>query len=203
MSAPKRGRPRKWKQCPQCRRRKLIEADYYRWTDGDTVRVSAQCKVCVRARRRAAYERTVADPYLREQMRKRQRSWEAEQRKRKANPERCKRYRERLKAERPEVYRQQLEDARIRNRLRNERIGKPEGVKTAKVDERIPRIDAGPLLDFVHLAMNAGQVPDPTDARTVFRLVHEGKGRVSMLVADRLVTALGGTFSTVYPELYA
>jgi hypothetical protein len=197
----KRGRPRKWKRCPTCQRDKLIESDFYHWTDKGRPRLSAHCKDCIRERRRERYYEVVADPYLAERLRKRQNTWalRGDQRE---NVARCKRYREKLKVERPEVYQQQLEDARIRGRLRNE--DRPLGTKRAVVVEpRAARLPVTPLIDFLNrVAVDDEAVVSDDTARAVRRALHDNHDHVSVLVADRIVTAYGGALSAVYPELF-
>jgi hypothetical protein len=195
----RRGRPPIYKLCPDCRRRKLIAEDYYTWAEDGGVRVAARCKPCYRARVRKYYAKQMADPYTAERVRERQNRWA--QRKAR-NPERCKRYREKLKIERPEVYQQQLEDARIRNRLRNERLGKPAAAKRAVVVEpEIAALPLGPLVSFLNCVDIASI--DKATARLAYRALNENRSYVTVNVADRLVTAYGGAFSNVYPELFA
>lgn len=200
-------RPRKYRTCPECELRGEIAEDFYTWVDKGSRRVSRLCRDCTRERARRRYAERMADPYIKRRERERQRTWAAEERKRNANPDRCRRYRARVKAERPDVYQQQLEDARIRRRLRNDLQGKPAGTKRVIVTEPMGhRLPAAPLARVMAEAERAGII-DPydrgdTDARAAFRVLHE-TDRVSVAVADRLLTRVGSALAVVYPELYA
>lgn len=195
----RRGRPPKWKVCEQCRRRKLIMQDFYRWEDDGRTHVASRCKPCYREQVRARYREAMADPYTAKRLRERQNSW-AQRKVR--NAERCRRYRAKLKAERPEVYQQQLEDARIRNRLRNERLGKAAVTKRAAVVE--PDTAALPLAPLVEFLGGVDLNTIPKDeARLAYRALKENRQYVTVNVADRLVTSYGGALSNVYPELFA
>lgn len=201
----RRGRPTKYKVCPDCNRRKLLAKDFYHWDDGGP-RTSRQCKPCVRARRRQRYEQVMADPYLRARLRRRKDEWEANKRKR--NPERCREYRARLKAERPEVYRQQLEDARIRGRLRKERLKPTTPITTKRATlphEPLVYVPVEPLREFLTRVDldNAAIAVGETATRTAFKVLHEGKVEISERAADRVLTAFNGSLASVYPELYS
>jgi hypothetical protein len=204
----KRGRPPVWKLCPTCWRKKRIAEDFYHWTDEGSPRMSAQCKVCIRAIRRERYREVVADPYLQRRLRERQNEW-AQRVDQRENAERCKRYREKLKRERPEVYQQQLEDARIRGRLRNDRLNKPPGIRRAEVIEpHVAPLPVAPLLAFLNrLGTDVLGVSDRAMPKDVARAIHraktENREHVTVAVADRIITAYGGALSTVYPELFA
>lgn len=198
MSKP--GRPAKWRRCPQCNTRGLIGDDFYTWNDNGARRISRLCKECCRQRVRDRYKRIMADPYLAERERTRKTDWATKQAR---NPERCRRYRAKLKAERPDVYQQQLEDARIRNRQRADKRGAPTATKRTPVTEApARRVPVDPLVDFLERHGDEDRM-DPADVRTVYRIVHEGAARVSVPVADRLITTLGGSLAAVYPDLYA
>lgn len=196
-----RGRPPKWRVCPRCRRRKLIAEDFYHWFERNgRERVARQCKECRREIVRLRYAAIMADPYLRRRELERKASWEVEQRKRERNPDRCRRYREKLKAERPEVYQQQLEDARIRRRLRNERLGVPKGKPLHPVKNPPPLwLPVEPLLKF----LRANRIESMHGERDLYRVLHETATTVSLPVADRIITRAGYALPLVYPELYA
>lgn len=200
-------RAHKYRTCPECGVRGVIADDFYTWVDKGSRRVSRLCRVCTRAHARERYAARMADPYIKRRERERQRTWAAEKAKRIANPDRCRRYRARLKQERPKVYQQQLEDARIRRRLRNDLQGKPATTKRAVVIEpKGRRLPAAPLARVLREAERTGQI-DPfnrgdTDSRTAFRVLHE-TDRVSVLVADRLLTRVGSALAVVYPEFYS
>jgi hypothetical protein len=202
----KTGRKPKYKRCPDCWRKKLIAEDFYTWLDRGRPRVSTRCKLCHRKRVRARYAAMMADPYLAARERDRKNSWEQVRQRQIHNAERCRRYRERLKTERPEVYRQQLEDARIRNRRRHERRNRPITTKRAAVINAPPvKLPSEPLKAFLaHVDLDAER-PNLSVAakRAAFRVLHEGNGIVTATVADLVITSLGGSLTHVYPELYA
>lgn len=201
----RRGRPTKYKICPDCQRRKLLAEDFYHWYD-DGPRTSRQCKLCVRKRRRQRYQQVMSDPYLRERLSRRKARWEANKRAR--NPERCREYRARLKAERPEVYEQQLEDARIRGRLRKERLNPnaPLAPKRSPLPhEPLAYVPIEPLREFLSRVDldNAAATVGETVTRTAFKVLHEDRAEISERAADRVLTAFNGSLASVYPELYA
>lgn len=205
MAVKERGRPSKYKICPDCNRRKLLAKDFYHWDD-DGPRTSRQCKLCVRERRKKRYEQVMADPYLRARLNKRKLQWEANKRHR--NPAVCRAYRARLKAERPEVYEQQLEDARIRGRLRKERLNPKAPITTKRAPlprEPLVYVPVEPLrqflsrVDFDNAVVSVGE----TAMRTAFKVLHEDRAEISERAADRVLTAFNGTLISVYPELYS
>jgi|1185.fasta_scaffold12914_3 hypothetical protein len=203
----KKRRPGKYRTCPECGLYGLIAEEFYTWVDKGIVRVSRLCRTCTRAHARARYAERMSDPYIKRRERERQRTWAAEKAKRDANPDRCRRYRARLKVERPSVYQQQLEDARIRRRLRNDLQGKPVRTKRALVTEpKAHRIPVAPLARVLREAERAGVIDpfdrDDGDSRAFFRVLHE-TDVVSVRVADRLLTRVGSALAIVYPELYA
>jgi hypothetical protein len=186
--------------CSVCKREKRITY-FYAWTNRGQPRLSGECKACKRKKMRARYLAVQADPYLARRERERKMSWEATQRKQGLNPERCRRYRERLKRERPEVYQQQLEDARIRHRLHSEQQGTQAGTARAVVVEPVETpLPIEPLVEF--LARVPEEVISDSLQRTIYRVTHESEA-VSMVIADRIITAYGSSLSNVYPELYA
>jgi hypothetical protein len=188
-------------ECPGCGKKKPRKTGYYRWTDNGSPRKSRLCKTCIRQAQRERHERIMADPYLAGRERARKNTWEGRQRRAEANPDRCRRYRERLKAERPDVYQQQLEDARIRNRQRYDNRQAPTTTKRAKVHQPRVHVPAEALVRFLDRFPDEAFL-DESDTRAAFRARHEGDN-VSVGVADRLITTLGGNLADVYPDLYA
>jgi hypothetical protein len=190
--------------CSVCGREKPITC-FYKWNDRGEPRLSRPCKSCKRRKVRERYQAILADPYLtkRERERERNLSPEALQRQHERNAERCRRYREKLKRERPEVYQQQLEDARIRAHLRGEERGTLTGHTRAVVVEPVTApLPIEPLIGFIARAADEEEVISESMQRTIYRVTHEQEA-VSMVVADRIITQLGGSLAIVYPELYA
>jgi hypothetical protein len=204
----KRGRPRKWKVCPSCRRRKLLAEDYYHWTDDGSARTSRLCKPCVNDQRRKRYREVVDDPYLKRKLHERQSDW-AKENLRKGNAERCRRYRERVKAERPDLYQRQLEDQRIRGRIAREAQGKPARMtgRSPLKQAPVPKVPVGPLIEFLGRVDRTGRSADKSDyaVRATYHVLHEvaPDALVTMTVADCILTAFNGSLANVYPELYA
>lgn len=211
----KRGRPRKWKRCPECTRVLSLADDFYHWNDArhpgeNRERISRVCKECTRRRARKRYRQVMADPYTaaheRELSKKRQARYRADDPAK--NAARCKRYRERIKEEDPARYRAMLEDARIRSRLaKNNGESPPRCVVRSFPEPWTPALDPTPLVAFLS-RLGADDAPSyddlaATDARKVYALLNENPKRVSVVVADRLLTMYGGALSNVYPELFA
>src|SRR5215468_7851866 len=96
--------------CPECGDTKPLRTGFYRWRDKRyrKWRWSKRCRECTRRRTRERYAAIMADPYTAEKERARKRR--QADRKGPANAARCKRYRQRLREERPEEYQRQLED---------------------------------------------------------------------------------------------
>lgn len=189
--------------CRACGQEKRVSG-FYQWRDSRSgaPRIDLDCRACKRKRTRERYAEMMADPYLASRENKRKAEWH------RAHPntgvEACRRYRERLKRERPEVHQQQLEDARIRARLRNERLGIPTGPTHVVVHEKKSHasLSVEPLVEFLALVPEGTiDALHPSSQRAIRRL-SEDPG-VSPLVADRIVTACGGALPLVYPELYA
>jgi hypothetical protein len=203
--AKKRGRPPTYKRCPECTRRLLIADDFYHWNDSRDGghRVSRVCKVCTRGRARKRYANVMADPYLAA----RERALSAVRHRRYLesgkNAERCKRYRDRVKREDPARYQRMLEDARIRSRLAKG-DKPPKSVVRPFSEPMEPKLKPDPLVAFLR-NLPPEQLPteDTSDARKVYALLYANPQRVSLSVADRLVTRYGGALAMVYPELYA
>jgi hypothetical protein len=143
----------------------------------------------------------MADPYLLERYRARQREYKRRPEVMARNAERCRRYRAKLKRERPEVYQQQLEDARIRNRRQHE--GRALHVKTGSLPPDPKRwLPAEPLLRY--LAGVEYQPKHETAQRALLRVVNENRrSRLLYQTADLLITDAGGALALVYPEVYA
>jgi hypothetical protein len=193
-----------FKTCKACGFRGRVDEDFYVWKAGDGrhLRVSARCRECHRQASRERYARVMSDPYLRRLEAERKRNWEAEQRKRAANPERCRRYREKLKAERPSVYRQQLEDSRLRSGLRREEAGKPTTTKrTRVVNGKSSHLPLAPLVEFLERAQSARPwiEDDPSKARAIYRITHETE-RVSVRVVEDVLAMFDMPLALVYPE---
>jgi hypothetical protein len=200
----KRGRPRKWKRCPVCNQRKLIEGGFYQWKEyRGRPRESRLCRECTRKRNRERYERVMADPYLGKRERKMTNA-RAKNRDPELNRERCRRYREKLKRERPEDYQRMLEDSRIR--ARKDATEPPRWTFSSfpePTDDHAQRmLPVEPLVEFIRLARAEGEHIEPRDVDIVLKAANHGY-RVGVLVADRVITHAGGTLATVYPELYA
>jgi hypothetical protein len=207
MKPATNGRPRKWKRCPDCTRRLLIADDFYHWNDSrdGNERMSRVCKPCTRRRARKRYARVMADPYLAS----RERALSAERHRRSfesgKNAERCRRYRDRMKREDPARYQRTLEDARIRSRLAKSNGDVPPRTVVRPFAEALElKLKPDPLVEFLR-ALSPEDLPtdDTSDARKVYSLLHANPQRVSVSVADRIVTRCGGALATVYPELYA
>jgi hypothetical protein len=199
------GRPRKWKRCPECGKTKSLAEDFYHWKETrGRPRESRVCKECTRARNRARYARIMADPYLAE----RERAMNAERHRRtaEANRERCRRYRAKVKAERPEVYQRQLEDARIRTRLQHNNAAElPKWTVSSFAEpatEAPQHLPVEPLAAFVRIARAEGAKVSQRDVDIVTKAVNHGY-RVGLPVADRIITCAGGALSNVYPEVYS
>jgi hypothetical protein len=59
-----------------------------------------------------------------------------------------------------------------------------------------------PLIGFIARAADEEEVISESMQRTIYRVTHEQEA-VSVVVADRIITQLGGSLAIVYPELYA
>lgn len=196
----KRGRPRKWKRCPVCNQRKLIEGGFYQWKEyRGRPRESRLCKECTRRRNRERYARVMADPYLGKRERKMNNA-RAQGRDPELNRARCRRYREKLK-QHPEAYQRSLEDARIRARL-NAAEPPKRTISSFAEPDTLWMLPVEPLVEFMRTARAEGEHVEPRDIDTVTKAASHGH-RVGLLVADRIVTHAGGTLAVVYPELYA
>jgi hypothetical protein len=111
------------KVCPVCGQEKSIRHSFYRWRDSRTghMRTARLCKVCSRARAQERNARVMADAYTADLERKRRTAY------RRTHPRpddaaKSRSYRERLKETNPEVYEQQIADARIRKGQRRDTI---------------------------------------------------------------------------------
>jgi len=188
------------KTCPECGQSKPLRSGFYRWKNDGKPYWSRVCRVCVRERSRRNYRKNMADPYTAEKERERRRNYP--DRKGPQNAERCKRYRERMKRERPDAYARYLEDARMRRKLANELAGKTLRPATTNWVGKghYVYLDPAPILT-VALAMK--DTADPTVARSIRRLITGESRHVELSVVDAITLRAGLSPHDVYPELVA
>lgn len=195
----------KRKRCGLCKREYELSSRYfYRWHDKrlSGYRWSTNCRNCTRAIIRRRYRQIMADPYTAKRERERKRKQADRQGPK--NAVRCARYRDRLKVERPEEYKRQLEDARIRNKLTHERQGRT--IKPATNWHRhYVFLDPAPVLALapkVQLHESSSDA-DASLARILRRAMSGEVQRIELGVADALAIRAGIMVYDLYPELAA
>lgn len=179
----------------------------YPWRD-------AICKACSKASERErqklwSREKRANDPAFRRRQIDATLRWQARHPEYVVAAERA-RY-ERIKAD-PERWERHKEDARMRYRLRQERIGRPSKPVTSHTyikrygdPHRGPRIDATPLRELLHEVLETSGLPGfAEEAGYSFSFVHRvWMGRYKTLAvsdADALCVSLGMPLNLVYHE---
>jgi hypothetical protein len=188
------------KVCPVCGQEKSIRHSFYRWRDSRTghMRTARLCKVCSRARAQERNARVMADAYTADLERKRRTAY------RRTHPRpddaaKSRSYRERLKETNPEVYEQQIADARIRKGQRRDSEAPSSTRRWAIAAHRAPSkaetVSADPLRRYV-LARFPGwtlhEIAEVTGRsvsdKLLSRVLREHAATIELDVADRFLT---------------